>query len=378
MTDAAATLRENEQRLPAHLLASVSGSLIAHNADAILVADSDNHICFWNKGAESMFGYVESEILGRPVSVLVPGGRRYRKELRRINAELKSEGFMRNLQTDRLRKDGQKVPVLLTTTVIKEEDDTPLGSSLIMKDITTRVELEGRLIQSEKLSAIGHMASHVVHEIRNPLGSIILNLDLLDDEVADYAANGAMNATEAAELLKAIRKELLIIKNVTDEYLMFARLPRSRPVRRNLNRIIEELVRFFRQEFEVRGIAVTSELDESVPTCIVQAHKLRQALLNIVKNSIEAMSRGGRLTIATKPLARHSRIEITDTGSGIPKELQEKVFGAFFSTKHKGTGLGLTFARGVVDDLGGRIRIRSKPGKGTTVTIDIPSAQKQT
>ncbi len=299
MTDTVGTLRETDQHLPAHLLAAASSSLIAHNADAIIVSDNKGNICFWNKGAELIFGYDEGGILGQSVRVLVPPGRRYRKEVRKINADLKRKGFSRNVQTERLSKAGEKVPVLITTTVLKDDEGAALGSSMIMKDISQRVELEDRLIQSEKLSAIGKMASHVVHEIRNPLGSIILNIDLLDDEVNDYGSKGTMNAPEATELLKAIRKELRIIKNVTDEYLMFARMPRSRPILRNLNRILEELLRFFKQEFEVRNIEVACEFDEAVPTCIVEAHKLRQALLNIIKNSIESMSRGGRITIAT-------------------------------------------------------------------------------
>ena len=370
MTQAKATNRRTDPF--ASLFSSETGRVFAGGSDAILALDLDGVVRFWNQGAEALFGYSPDEIVGQPYDLLVPRRKRYREEATTTRRRLDEVGLVQDLQTERINKDGDGVPVLLTQAVIKDRAGAAFGTSVVMKDITERVILEEKLRHSEKLSAVGRMASHVVHEVRNPLSSILLNVDLLGDEVAAYEKAGALDVDEARDLLRCISQELTVIKNVTEEYLHFARLPRNQPEPTDLNRTVEELVRLLKQEFFTLNVEVETTLGDSKSVCMVDPHKLRQALLNILKNAIEAMPQGGTLSIATRRWRSYVRLEIRDTGVGISEEDLEEIFTPFYSTKKRGTGLGLSYARGVVADADGRVNVKSVLDKGTTFRIDLP------
>ena len=370
--------RKNADDLFAQLFSSETSAVFTNSEDAIIALDLEDQIRFWNRGAEALFGYVADEVLGQPYETLVPRRKRYREEAARIQRALADAGEVRGLQTERINKDGDGVPVLLSETVLRDAKDRVFGTSVILKDITERVLLEDKLRHSEKLSAIGKMASHIVHEIRNPLSSILLNVDLLGDEVVEYERVQKLNAPEVRDLLRCISQELTVLKKVTDEYLHFARLPKNVPEPTDLNVTLEELVRFLKREFFTLNVVVETSFDASLGLCLIDPQKVRQALLNILKNSIEAMPQGGTLSICTKPYrSSWLRIEISDTGSGIPDENHEEIYTPFYSTKKGGTGLGLSYARGVIADADGRIRGKSADGKGATFQIDLPLMKKK-
>jgi len=359
------------------VFASETGILFSDSTDAILAVDTEGVIRFWSTGAEALFGYTPDEIVGQPYEALIPRRKRYREESTHIAKQLEETGAVRDLQTERVSKDGDRVPVLLTQTALKGKDGDVFGAGVFLKDITDRVTLEEKLRHSEKLSAIGKMASHVVHEIRNPLSSILLNVDLLEDEVGEFEKAKKLDTAESRDLLRCIREELTVLKNVTDEYLHFARLPKNQPEAINLNRTVEELVRFLKQEFFTLNVEVNTSLDAPESDVMIDPQKIRQALLNILKNAIEAMPKGGTLSIETRPFRSRVRLEVSDTGPGISEEDQEEVFSPFYSTKAGGTGLGLSYARGVVADANGRLSVKSAEGRGTAFRIDLPVLRKK-
>jgi len=362
-----------KDNLFAKLFSSETSAVFTNSEDAIIALDLDGNIRFWNRGAEALFGYVAEEILDEPYDLLIPKRKKYRDELTRIEKDLGESGEVRGFQTERINKDGDGVPVLLSQTVLRDAKGSVFGTSVILKDITERVLLEEKLRHSEKLSAIGKMAAHVVHEVRNPLSSILLNVDLLGDEISEYEKSKAVNADESRDLLESIRQELTVLKNVTDEYLCFARLPKDQPDPTDLNKLLEELVRFLKREFFTLNVDLETSFDAKCAECFVDPQKIRQALLNILKNAIEAMPQGGTLTVLTRPYRiSWIRIEISDTGLGIPEEHIEEIFTPFYSTKKGGTGLGLSYARGVIADANGRIRVKSAEGKGSTFRVDFP------
>ncbi|MFH0962567.1 MAG: ATP-binding protein [Planctomycetota bacterium] len=370
--------RKNTDDLFDRLFSSETSAVFTNSEDAIIALDLEDQIRFWNRGAEALFGYVADEVLGQPYEILVPKRKRYREEAVRIQRALAETDEVRGLQTERLNKDGDGVPVLLSQTVLRDAKGHVFGASVILKDITERVLLEEKLRHSEKLGAIGKMASHIVHEIRNPLSSILLNVDLLGDEVAEYESNRKLNVSEVRDLLRCISQELTVLKQVTDEYLHFARLPRNVPEPTDLNVTLEELVRFLKREFFTLNVNLETSLDTSLGVCLIDPQKVRQALLNVLKNAIEAMPQGGTLSISTRPYrSSWMRIEISDTGLGIPEENLEEIFTPFYSTKKGGTGLGLSYARGVIADADGRTRVKSTEGKGTTFLIDLPLMKKK-
>jgi signal transduction histidine kinase len=230
-------------------------------------------------------------------------------------------------------------------------------------------EREQRLIRSERLAAVGKIAAQITHEVRNPLSSIGLNAEMLEDELSALPRD---RVAEATSLARAIVKEVDRLTEITEEYLRFARLPRPKLEREDLGAIVSSLVAFMRPELEARGIRVDARVEPSLPPVAADEHQLRQALLNLLRNAAEAMSSGGQLTVTARSMD-HRTLELTvaDTGQGIAPEHLAKIFDPFFSTKEGGTGLGLALTQQIIVEHGGRIDVDSQPGRGTTFTVRL-------
>ena len=236
-----------------------------------------------------------------------------------------------------------------------------------------------RLVQSERLATIGQMAAKVSHEVRNPLGSISLNAELLEDEVKALPEE---RRAEAAALVSAIRSQVDVLSAVTEEYLRFARLPKPTLETTALVPVIEDLTDFVRGELHARGVDLVVSFSERLPVVRLDAGQIRQALLNLIRNAAEAMPKGGTVTIGVKAISNSAirnpqsaiAIEVKDTGVGIPAENLGKIFEPFFTTKEGGTGLGLAIARQIAEDHGGSLICESTPGRGTMFRLDLPVA----
>jgi signal transduction histidine kinase len=254
-----------------------------------------------------------------------------------------------------------------------------------------------RLVQSERLATIGQMSAKVSHEVRNPLSSISLNTELLEDELKALPAD---RRAEAATLVAAIRSQVDVLGAVTEEYLRFARLPQPRPEATALALVIEDLAQFVRGELRTRGIDLAVNVSDSLPVLHLDAGQIRQALLNLIRNAAEAMPQGGALTLSARRInpsngqvvesslpVNHSttrpvdasqewvEVAVADTGIGVPQEVRERIFEPFFTTKEDGTGLGLAIARQIVMDHGGRLACESTPGGGTTFRLILPVSE---
>jgi PAS domain S-box-containing protein len=238
-----------------------------------------------------------------------------------------------------------------------------------VKDVTAEKELQQQIIQSERLAVVGRMAANVAHEIKNPLGTIVLNAELLGEELDKL---GSERTAESQELLGIIKSEVDRLLEVVEEYLQFARLPKIKAEEGSVNEVISDLFLFLREELDERKILLVEELDPRLPRVQLDPKQLRQALLNIVKNSFEAMPEGGKLTLTTGQRDGKVQITVGDTGKGISPENQELVFTPFFSTKHGGTGLGLSITSHIVKEHRGTIGFQSYEGLGTSFTIRLP------
>jgi signal transduction histidine kinase len=225
------------------------------------------------------------------------------------------------------------------------------------------------LLRAERLAAVGRISAQITHEIRNPLNAIGLNAELLAEEL------GAAGATaEAQALVQSIGREVDRLNGVSEEYLRFARLPRPVFEREDVNEIVSGLVEFLRPELVGAGVEVRLSLAAGLPPVRADEGQLRAAFLNLLRNSREAMPRGGAVTVATRLAGEGVEIEVADTGGGIPPEALPRIFDAFYSTKEKGTGLGLAFTQQVVQEHGGTVRCESAPGQGTVFTVRLPAA----
>ncbi len=234
-------------------------------------------------------------------------------------------------------------------------------------------EREQELVRSERLAAVGKMAAVITHEVRNPLSSLGLNAELLGDELARIAAGGS--PAEAQTLLAAMHKEVDRLTAITEEYLRFARLPRPKLAREQVNTIVSGLVEFQKEELGLRGVKVSARLDDTAPPVAADEGQLRQALLNLVRNAADAMTTGGELTVITgRDASGGVEVRVADTGPGISEEHLAKIFEPFFSTKDGGTGLGLALTQQIIAEHGGRIEVESTIGKGTTFVVRLPAA----
>ena len=350
-------------------------SIVNDSADVIFSLDGENHIRSWNRAAERVFGWLAEEILGKPFAIIMPPELLRAGEYERINAEIERQGHY-HLETVRLAKDGRRVPVEVSVSVLRDLQGRPIGRSAILRDITERKRLEEDKLRAERLAVIGAMSARLAHEIRNPLSSITLNIDLVGDEITTLATDKAGAADEARLLLRSIDSEVRRIQRVTEDYLQFARMPKPHRERISLNDAISQGLSFMASLFSATGVKVETNLDASLPHIDGDEGQLWQAVLNLVRNAIEAMPEGGTLTVRTARARSGIALTIADTGKGMAAEDREHIFKPFFSTKPSGTGLGLPLVQQVVAEHGGTIRCESTPNQGTTFVIELPCVKE--
>ena len=245
------------------------------------------------------------------------------------------------------------------------KDDSGAVSSLlcIRRDITSRTQMELRLQQSERLASIGEMSTYIAHEIRNPLFAIRGFANQLLREAQDE---------KTREKLGIIVAESRRLDGILKSILTFARPSVSAPGLADINGIVGDTMDLMGMACENQGIEPIQALTTDIPLVKADPELIKQCLVNLVKNAMEAMPSGGRLTVRTGLAPAHVFLEVEDTGVGITPDLREKIFGPFFSTKGKGSGLGLAMIKKILDDLGGTVDLTSIPGEGTRVTLLLP------
>lgn len=244
-----------------------------------------------------------------------------------------------------------------------------LDMQLAIEAYIERQQLEAQIIQSERFAAIGQLAARVAHELRNPLSSVELNLDLLADEVAE---GPKIDVTEANDLLKSIHNEVERLANIVSEYLVFARLPRFEFEQESLNTVVQTFCDFIEPQLEQAQITFSIELAENLPFTLLDAEQIQCVLHNLFQNAIEAMPSGGDFSIKTNVESSRIVLRIADTGVGIPLSDQKRIFDPFFTTKKGGTGLGLSLAGEIIKHHQGTILCRSVVDQGTQFIITFP------
>lgn len=229
-------------------------------------------------------------------------------------------------------------------------------------------ERERELVRSERLAAVGKMAAMITHEVRNPLSSIGLNTELLEEELSS-------GPSEAKDLLQAIHREVDRLTAITEEYLAFARLPKPKLVYEPVNAMVGALAAFVREDLAAKHVDLAIELSDGDPIALIDAAQLRQCLINLVRNATEAVTAKGKgkVTLRTKRAVDRVVIEVEDDGTGIPADVLPRLFDPFFSTKEGGSGLGLALTQQIVKDHDGDLTVESTVGKGTVFRVAVPA-----
>lgn len=236
---------------------------------------------------------------------------------------------------------------------------------VIADDITDELATKARLIQNERLAAMGKMAALVTHEVRNPLSSIGLNVEVLAEELASAGP-------DVQAPLRAIQREIDRLTGITEEYLRLARLPEPRLEPEDIGVIASEVARFVENEMKSAHCEIRVSLEPNLPLVAADEGQIRQALLNLLRNARESMHGGGIIDVHVKREGDGLEMSIRDRGDGISEERRARLFDVFFSTKERGTGLGLPLTQQIVVAHGGRIRCDDAVGGGTVFSLWFP------
>jgi PAS domain S-box-containing protein len=337
---------------------------IDHAPACILMADAaDGRIFAANQVAEQLLGFASGALEGRPVLELHPPAERVRAQSLLRAAQAQGHASRDDLHL--VTRDGALVPVFVTAGFIEYGDRR--WHQLMCVDVSGQKRLESQLIQSEKMAAIGQLAAGIAHELRNPL-AIVMNALYDVRQVLGAAPADVLEDLHIAE--EEISRAQAIIKNL----LEFSRESGAEVERVDVNDLLSRTVQLMQKYLQNAGVQVSAELGP-VPPCVVNGNAMRQILLNLITNAVQAMPAGGDLFLRTSRIdGDRVRVEVQDTGIGIPSANLNDIFNPFFTTKAPGlgTGLGLSVVHSVVRRYRGEIRVASEVGVGTTFIIELP------
>jgi len=352
-------------------------NLIESSVDGIIAANMKGNIFIFNKGAEALSGYTAEEVIGKiHITKIYPEGVAKEIMMKLRSSEYGGVGKLLPTQFNVVNKFGKEIPIQLSATLIYDGAGKEIASVGIFTDLRPRLIMEKKLqethlqlVSSEKMASLGKLAAGIAHEINNPLGGILIYSSLLMEDLPE-------NDSKRGDLSRIVQ-EAGRCKEIVKSLLEFARQtePKMEPI--DINRAITDGLFFLENQALFHNIRIIKKLDPFLPFVKGNAGQLKQVFMNIIVNAAEAMHGSGTLTITTSPAPDRKEVfvEFTDTGEGIPEENLTRIFDPFFTTKDvgKGTGLGLATSYGIVEEHGGKIRVKSKVGEGTTFTIELPT-----
>ncbi len=361
-------------------------SLIENAIDAIISVNEEGVIVTFNKKAEEMYGYDREEILGKSVLLLVPPQyREKQKEAMEKFKEVKASKVIgRTVETKGFRKDGREFPV--ETSVFGLEINGEHVFTSFVRDITSRKEMEDKLLQSEKLRSLGELAGGVAHNFNNTLAVILGRTQLLGRSFETL-----IGKQERRKSIDDLKKSLAIIEKAAfdgvDTVRRIQEFSRKRGDDKNftgvdLNEVIEHTLEFtkvrWKDEAGAKGIKINIQKELSLIFPIEgSGSELREVFINIMNNALDAMPKGGQISIKTFVENSHVVVLVKDSGIGIPKDIKDKIFDPFFTTKGvQSTGLGMSASYGIINRHRGTITVDSVEGQGTTFSIKFPRPEK--
>ena len=346
-------------------------AIVESSDDAIASKDLNGIVTSWNKSAERLFGYSAEEIIGQPITLIIPP--ELHPDETMILSKIRRGERIEHFETVRVTKSGERIDVSLTISPVRNKNGTVIGAAKIVRDVTENKKIERALRTTEKLAAAGRLAATVAHEINNPLEAVTNLIYLAKRDLSDRKKVG--------DYLQLAGRELDRVSHIARQTLGFYR-ETSQPVSVNINQILNDLLFLYETRFLTRKIKVVRQYDKPVEITAL-AGEIRQAFSNLITNAIDAMPAGGSLLVRITESHAWSnsrqpgvRITILDTGSGIKPQHRNHLFQPFFTTKADvGTGLGLWITRTIIVKHHGQIRVKSKSGPkvhGTAFSIFLP------
>ncbi len=326
----------------------------------LIATDRNGMITFCNRAVEKITGIDLAHARGKAPEAILPS------RLCGVTQALDRGESITEQEMECNFSGGRVVPVSITASQIINEEGRFVGKVLILRDLGEVRRLQDEIRRQEKLAAIGGLAAGVAHEIRNPLSSI--------KGIATYFKAKFEPESHDEEMAGVMIEEVDRLNRVISELLEFARPTELKTRPTDLNALLENSVRLIQKEASSKHIDIELKLSEERLTAMIDADRFSQCLLNIYINALQAMDKGGKLTIETLRGTDHAiLIRIDDTGKGIGADDLDRVFDPYFTTKPKGTGLGLAIVYKIVEGHHGQIKVRGLPGEGTRFTIALPA-----
>ncbi len=341
-------------------------NILRDSEDAIITMDLGDIVTSWNKGAERIFGYLKSEMIGKSISLLVPPDLNEAREMESIARKFKAQGAVRSHQTERVTKDGRRIQIIFTRTAIRDDAGKIVGSSSVVKDVTSYRNLEKQLADAEHLATLGELCAGLAHEIKNPLAGIKGAIDVI---------RGSLPAADRQHaILSDVLHEVDRIDRIVRDLLNYAKPKPPSHAAVDLPALVNRIVSMARSPSNHSSIPIEVCQLSPIPGFTGDETQIEQVLLNLLLNAQNAMPSGGHIEVILDydRDAAAIQMEVRDNGSGIPEPLRKKIFQPFFTTRPEGAGLGLATCLKNVQYHGGTIEVQSETGRGTTVAVRIP------
>lgn len=341
-------------------LAALNEDVIRCLSSGLVTIDPAGRVLTFNEAAEEILKVPQDRAVGRSLGEIAP-------ELAALLSSLDARGVVRRASVD-----ARSVVLGVSVSPLTDHQGAPAGRVVNFQDLTELRRMENQVKRAERLAAIGQMAAGVAHEIRNPLASISGSIELLKSALP--------REDENATLMEIVLREVDRLNGLVTDLLEYAR-PRERmPASIDVGALLAETVRVFAQDRSAPKLAVRFDPppgDEAI-TVTADPAQLRQVVWNLLRNAAEAMPDGGEIVVSLAAEGGMAEVSVTDQGVGIAADEQERIFEPFYTTKTRGSGLGLPTVHRIVTEHGGTIALRSAPGAGTRVTFRLPAAAAAT
>ncbi len=329
---------------------------------AVALYDRDLTVLEWNALAEQLYGFRKAEVLGAPLPTLLET---QRAELLKILHDVESGLAAPALETQRYGKDGSAIDVQLNLSLFREDTGEPYFLE-VTHDIRERVRLRQTLLQIEKLTTMGQMASGTAHHLNTPLAAMLLRIRM------------ARASHDIGKDLDQLESSVRFCQQFVQRLLDFSRRPESRKQPESLAAIIESVVAFLNPQIVSKKVSVATQVAGlNGALVLADRNELEALLLILLTNAVDAVGAGGEIWVAGRQRGQRLELAVRDNGCGIAAANLPRIFEPFFTTKPagSGTGLGLAIAHNIAQEHGGDIRVASEPGAGTTVTVELPLHQ---
>jgi len=347
-------LQRSEKRLKA---------ILDGATDAIISIDENHKIILFNNAAHRIFGYTGKEVLGKDLGVLIPPAHGNRnKNMKKFLGERNSEIIGKTISFKGVRKNGEIFPIDLSLSVMEMEDR--ITFTAIIRDVTEQEKLKNKMLQSERLAAVGQAVAHVAHEIKNPL----MIIGGFTSQIKPRIENEKDRRKLEMVLEEVMRLERLVayLGDFTKEYKLVKRSA-------DINSVIRDVIQIMTGMFSPEKYEFRKQLSEQVDEIECDPDKLKQVFINIISNGLEAMQGGGIISVSTQKIEKGVEIRINDQGIGISPDALQNIFEPFYTTREHGSGLGLSISYKIIEAHNGEIWAVSAHGKGTTFVIQLPS-----